>query len=619
MNFKSIINDVCCDSRIKNGVLDINNPEHVFILQEYLEKSGYGINEIVDRTATLFEAGRFPERQAYNKDGILVTFPSKEYRDRAVNKGTHFAENPKKAQANIFNVPGDLSAAGAAEQPDQEKKDDEKKDVVSVDKEVQTDVESDDKKDERSPQAIKQDAVANVAILRGETPLVNYSVDEAIKCGFYRKGMNWYSTEGELIGEQVYDEKLGVVISINESLWNKITSFFKNAWEKIKSYFKNLIDRIITHSMGNLQPGEEANITIPSSIKKDTTGVESPNAVNEGAIEAIRGNYNEALTVKYVIEKNDSPIDIVLTENLDENYVLKVVQLDNDGKRYIPEVENVVKDWDKKLRAAAGSKYEEIKSVISLASNDMSSYIINSVGKNKGNILQIFLDNKSFLQGAEFKADIRLKVRKITGEEVLDAYSLKMYQTKNVNLANSTKASLIRNLCGDDEADKFMKELKSDSKFQQMDKLAKETNLAVKHAKEDGEDEDYVNDLRSDREEARYPLNVYLAEKVANKLNSFYKSSPENKEIFLKNLLKIMGYEDKETKFLMALVGPKQVKAGKSQIIDKHPALDFSDIAIVNDPGKVSVKVINKKTNKVLVNFVAKEGGTFAGFVDVLS
>jgi hypothetical protein len=186
-------------------------------------------------------------------------------------------------------------------------------------------------------------------------------------------------------------------------------------------------------------------------------------------------------------------------------------------------------------------------------------------------------------------------------------------------LANSTKASLVRNLCGDAEADKFMKELNSDPKFKQMDKLAKETNSAVKRAKKDGEDEDYVNDLRSDREEARYPLNQYLAEKVANKLNSFYKSSPENKEIFLKNLLKIMGYEDKETKFLMALVGPKQVKVGKSQIIDKHPSLDFSDIDIVNDPGKVSVKVINRKTNKVLVNFVAKEGGTFAGFVDVLS
>ncbi len=617
MNFKSIINDICCDGRIKDGIFDFKNQEHVFVLQEYLEKAGCDVNYVVEKTANLFEAGRFPERQAYNKDGILVTFPSKEYRDRAVNKGTHFAENPKKSDANIFTTPPpDVKAGGESDsiyQPDEQKPKD-----ISIDQELSDKVVDTDK-DERTPKEKQIDAVGVQSILTGQTPLVNYSVDEAKKYGFYNKGFNWYNTEGEFIGEQVFDEKLGVVISINESLLSKISSFFKNTWGKVNSYFKNIVNRLITNGMSDLSSGEETYITIPASINKDNSGLESPNAVKEGAIEAIRGNYNEALTVKYVIEKNDAPIDIVLTENLDENYVVKVVQLDTDGKRYIPEVETVVKDWDKKLRAAAGSKYEEVRSVISLASNDMSSYIINSVGKNKGNILQIFLDNKSFLQGAEFKADIRLKVRKTSGEEVLDAYSLKMYQTKNVNLANSTKASLVRNLCGDAEADKFMKELNSDPKFKQMDKLAKETNSAVKRAKKDGEDEDYINDLRSDREEARYPLNQYLAEKVANKLNSFYKSSPENKEIFLKNLLKIMGYEDKETKFLMALVGPKQVKAGKSQIIDKHPSLDFSDIDIVNDPGKVSVKVINRKTNKVLVNFVAKEGGTFAGFVDVLS
>jgi len=619
MNFKSIINDVCCDSRIKNGVLDINNPEHVLILQEYLEKNGYGIDEIVDRTATLFEAGRFPERQAYNKDGILVTFPSKEYRNRAVNKGTHFVENPKKVQANIFNVPGDLSAVRATEkQPDEEKSDEEKKDIVSIDKEVQTDIEADDK-DERSTGAIKQDAVANVAILTGETPLINYSVDEAVKYGFYRKGMSWYNSEGDLIGEQVYDEKIGVIISINESLLSKITGFFKKTWEKVKSYFRSVINILITNSMSDLEPGEETEITIPSSINKDKSGIESPNPVSEGALEAIRGNYNEALTVKYVIQKNETPIDIVLTEDINENYVTKVVQLNDEGKRYIPEVESVVNIWDKKLRDVAGTKYEEIRSVISLASNDMSSYIINSVGKNRGNILQIFLDNKSFLQGAEFKADIRLKVKKSSGEEVLDAYSLKMYKTKIVNLSNSTKVSLIRNLCGEEESVKFTSELKSDKKFKDLDAAAKEAEQGVKYAKNNNEDEEFINQLRKERTDARYPLNQYLAEKVANKLNSFYKSSPENKELFIKNLLKIMGYEDKETKFLMALVGPKQVKSGKSQIIDKHPALDFSDIDIIHEPGTVSIKIINKKTNKPLVIFSAKEGGTFAGFVDVLS
>ena len=207
MNFRSIINDICCDSRIKDGVLKLENAEHVFIVQEYLEKAGYSLNEIVDKTANLFEAGRFPDRQAYNKDGILVTFPSKEYRDRAVNKGTHFAENPKKAQSNIFSVPGDLSSSGATEE-----KPKEKTDIVSVDKEVQKGVESDDRVDNRTPMEKQQDAVANVAILQGQTPLVNYSVDEAKTCGFYKKGFNWYDTEGEYVGEQIFDEDVGKMI-----------------------------------------------------------------------------------------------------------------------------------------------------------------------------------------------------------------------------------------------------------------------------------------------------------------------------------------------------------------------------------------------------------------------
>ena len=552
MNFKSLINDICCDGRIKDGIFDFRNQEHVFVLQEYLEKAGCDVNYVVEKTANLFEAGRFPERQAYNKDGILVTFPSKEYKDRAVNKGTHFAENPKKSDANIFTIPPPDVKAGGSEDSIYNA-DVEKPKDVSIDQEL-SDKNVDTQKDDRTPNEKQVDSKGVEAILIGQTPLVNYSVDEAKKYGFYRKGMIWFNTEGQLIGEQVFDETLGSVISIKESLFTKVTVLLKKSWDGVKSYFKNTVKGLVDNAMSDLSVGEVTEVTIPASIAKDKSGIESPQSVQtEGAIEAIRGNYNEALTVKYVIEKNETPVDVVLTESLNEGTVMKVVQLDAQGKQYIPELESIVKNWDNKLKTAAGSKYEEIRSVISLASNDMASYIINSVGSNKGNILQIFLDNKSFLQGAEFKADIRLKVKKISGEEILNAYSLKMYQTKNVNLANSTKTSLVRNLCGDDEAVKFTKELLSDPKFKQLDKLAKETNLAVKHAKADGEDEDYIKSLRADREEARYPLNQYLAEKVANKLNSFYKSTPQNKETFLKNLLKIMGYEDVETKFLIQL------------------------------------------------------------------
>lgn len=201
MNFKSLVNEIGCDSRIKNGTLDLKNEDHVFVLQEYLEKAGYDINEIVEKTARLFEAGRFPERQAYNKDGILVTFPNKQYRDRAVNKGTHFAENPKKTQTNIFKTDG--------EQTSSEKS---KSQPATLDQTLEKDIVGDKDTDERTPREKKQDAYGVEAILMGQTPLVNYSVDEAKKFGFYKKGFNWYDTEGSLIGEQIYDETIKKVL-----------------------------------------------------------------------------------------------------------------------------------------------------------------------------------------------------------------------------------------------------------------------------------------------------------------------------------------------------------------------------------------------------------------------
>jgi hypothetical protein len=213
MKFESIINDACCDVRIKDGVLRIDNPEHVFVLQEYLEKAGYSMDYIVENTAELFEAGRFPERQAYNKDGILVTFPSKEYRDRAVDKGTHFAENPKKNVGTLY-APGDsgeLSTADVSKttQDGSEQDSTDKSDTVSLDKELNKKIAGDDKVDNRSTKDKVQDAQAVTAMLVSDVPLVNYSVDEAVRYGFYKKGFDWYDNDGNFLGEQVYDESTG--------------------------------------------------------------------------------------------------------------------------------------------------------------------------------------------------------------------------------------------------------------------------------------------------------------------------------------------------------------------------------------------------------------------------
>ena len=250
MNFKSLINDICCDSRIKNGTFDMTNTDHVFILQEYLEKYGNDINTIVDKTAVLFEAGRFPERQAYNKDGILVTFPSKEYRDRAVNKGTHFAENPKKAQTNIFTEPP------ADVQSDKDTSKEDEKDVqVPIDQALDKKIVDTDK-DDRTPKEKQQDATAIQSVLIGQTPLVNYSVDEAKKFGFYKKGLEWFDTNGNLIGEQVYDEaskKPVIKPSVKGSSGVKYN----------KEYFKIAKDNLFYEPIAGM---DDAGKTIPPEL-----------------------------------------------------------------------------------------------------------------------------------------------------------------------------------------------------------------------------------------------------------------------------------------------------------------------------------------------------------------
>lgn len=237
MNFKSLINDICCDTRIKSGIFDFKNQEHVFVLQEYLETVGYDINVIVDKTANLFEAGRFPERQAYNKDGILVTFPNKEYRDRAVNKGTHFAENPKKDQANIFTEPpADIKQDGNS--ITDKSKEGDTNNTVPIDQALDKKIVDTDA-DERTDKEKEIDAIGVQSILTGQSPLVNYSVDEAKQFGFYKKGYEWYDTDGNLIGEQVYDESKKTTIirkSIKETTVPKYNSEFFNIAKDILFY-----------------------------------------------------------------------------------------------------------------------------------------------------------------------------------------------------------------------------------------------------------------------------------------------------------------------------------------------------------------------------------------------
>lgn len=95
-----LLNTICLDERIQDGTFTMENDGHMDILQEYLEKYGLTKEEAEGVRNKMLE-GRFPERQAYNKNGLLVTFPTPEYKARAIKRGTHFEQNPTKKAPNI--------------------------------------------------------------------------------------------------------------------------------------------------------------------------------------------------------------------------------------------------------------------------------------------------------------------------------------------------------------------------------------------------------------------------------------------------------------------------------------------------------------------------------------
>jgi hypothetical protein len=86
---------------VENGIFDPFNPEHVFSLIESLEEKHVSNDIITEAVAALRYEGKFPDRQAFNKEGWLVTFPSAEYKQQAIKKHTHFDSDPTHGQGGM--------------------------------------------------------------------------------------------------------------------------------------------------------------------------------------------------------------------------------------------------------------------------------------------------------------------------------------------------------------------------------------------------------------------------------------------------------------------------------------------------------------------------------------
>jgi hypothetical protein len=97
----SIITEASLDSRIPNGVVNLENTEHIQVVAEAMYDVCEDENIVNEFVESFVGEGKHPDRQAYNKDGWLVTFPSAQYKQAAIKKGTHYPSDPTHGKGGM--------------------------------------------------------------------------------------------------------------------------------------------------------------------------------------------------------------------------------------------------------------------------------------------------------------------------------------------------------------------------------------------------------------------------------------------------------------------------------------------------------------------------------------
>jgi|TARA_B110000908_G_scaffold165407_1_gene214837 hypothetical protein len=384
---------------------------------------------------------------------------------------------------------------------------------------------------------------------------------------------------------------------INELKMAKpIVRKLKAVWTTLKSKIKGSFKK----KLKKLELFEPTVIEIPAQIKEDI--IMNGFNINEGsgALGAIKGNYNEALVCQFIFDYNGPQVNI-----------------SKDYEKYRSGISKTVSDWDKKLKLALKPKdYTNALKIIRKGSADMANYLISNTVLEQATIIGCYLDNLAFQDGIDFKADIRVAVMK-EGKEILDGYSLKLYSSKSVGLANTTARGLCKHLAGESAASDFDSIFNKDSELRELIKVANDLDKIKQDHKEhlrgdekatarltrlrgltDAQIENLdQTKIESDRKKAREPINPRVAAIVYKVLK------PHAKNVdFASNILKIMGFQDKETKLLMAITTTK-----KNEIIKHHPDLDMDNITLEDPKGRVTLN-IKGSTGKTIVTFGVKEG-----------
>jgi len=210
-----LLSELCLDNRVEDGIFDIFNNDHMDVLREKLVEMGIPKSEVVELANKVIE-GKYPERQAYNVKGILVTFPNAEYKQRAIRRGTHFEEDPTKGQTNLdFDTPAQpvqeptssnekrIEIEPGVQEPNQQTV---QQNISTTDQSTsqstsqgQSGVDTTDL-ETRSFDQKEKDAEEVEKILTTE-----FTLEEAVNNNWIKNKGRWYNSDGLLVGYEWYN------------------------------------------------------------------------------------------------------------------------------------------------------------------------------------------------------------------------------------------------------------------------------------------------------------------------------------------------------------------------------------------------------------------------------
>lgn len=385
-------------------------------------------------------------------------------------------------------------------------------------------------------------------------------------------------------------------IIINElwfdDVWNHIKTMLSNTWESLKSIILN----IFKSESKDLLIGDETILTIPSSKIKDNNFL-----ITEGALEAIKGNYNEALTCVYIINKN---VKDELKDSINISPIYKT-QHDDTIQRALY--------WKSQLNKSnfLKSQINFIEKTVENGSKSMANYLVFTAKENKNNIIGVWVDNLGAKEDVRNKVDIKVAIQKNDLEkEIIEGYSLKLYTSYSVGLINTSPKRLIYHFTKNDElCSAFEKNINKNVSYIKANKALKIINKKMYKAKKE-KNIDLINKLREKRTELRNPINKLNAKYCYDILNPFLKN---NKKEFIKNLLDMLGFNDKNTKMLMAIMDKKNAET--KNLIIEEPQLDLSNVSIMINYKKDSTLITVKNNKKTIISFGFKEATSLSGSV----